>query len=248
MSLLQNIQHDNTVQDSGDRLGGATQRDSGVYDDTIQLAYLQAAASGAIGLHLTLKSSTGIETKTALYITSGTEKGGQSYYLDKEGNKKMLAGYETARHIAKLTCNKEINQLATEQKLIPLYNATAGAEVPTMVEVVMDLLGKQLKTGFIKRIENKNVKDASGKYQPTNEQRENSELSKVFNSAGFTLTEVEAGSVEPAFIKKWIEKWEGKTDNRFKQVAGMPGVPGGGSTGSLNASAPAAAPRPNLFG
>lgn len=67
----------------------------------------------------------------------------QNYYEDKNGNKNYLPGFIHANALALLTVGQEISGLDTETKVVNAYSAAAKAEVPTKVDMAMDLLGKR---------------------------------------------------------------------------------------------------------
>jgi len=141
MSLLANLSTDDSVTEEKDSVGSSGPLDSGLYKSTVALAYVTKSAGGAMGLVLNLKTEAGREIRQTLWMTSGTAKGGKNYY-EKDGEKFYLPGFNHANSLALLTCGKEISQLDTETKVVNVYSAEAKSEVPTKVEMLMDLLGQ----------------------------------------------------------------------------------------------------------
>ena len=140
MNMLSALATDNSIQSEKDSVGASFGPvDSGLYNSTVMLAYLKTAASGALALELELKSDAGQIIRQTLWMTSGTAKGGKNYY-EKDGEKYFLPGFLHANAMALLSVGKEISELDTETKLVKIYSAEAKAEVPTKVEVVMDLI------------------------------------------------------------------------------------------------------------
>lgn len=214
MSLLKNLASDSTIANEKDSVGMSRVLDSGLFDFKVTLAYVNKAASGALGLVLGLKASTGQELRQTLWMSSGTAKGGKNYY-EKDGEKFYLPGYLLANSLCLLTVGKEIAELDTEQKVIGVYNADAKAEVPTKVDMVMDLIGKDICAGVIKQVVDKSKKDASGAYQPTGETREENELDKFFRARDrMTTAEIRAEATTAAFAETWAAKWTGQVRNK----------------------------------
>ena len=249
MSLLASLASDSTIADEKDSIGGSGPLDSGLYGLTVSMAYLNKASSGALGLNLILKTSDSKEVRQTLWMTSGTAKGGKNYY-EKDGEKHYLPGFIAANALCLLTVGKEISQLDTETKVINVYSAEAKAEVPTKVDVIMDLLGQEIIAGIIKQTVDKTKKnEATGQYEATGETREENEIDKFFRAKDrMTTAEIRAQAEEAVFINSWDQKWTGKVKDRAKgAAAGVPGVPKLGSIPS-GASASAKKPTTSLFG
>ena len=249
MSLLANLATDSTIADEKDSIGSSGPLDSGIYKCTIAMAHINKASSGALGLVLTLKTEDNKEVRQTLWMTSGTAKGGKNYY-EKDGEKHYLPGFLAANALCLLTVGKEVSQMDTETKVINLYSPEAKAEVPTKVEVLMDLLGQEIIAGIIKQTVDKTKKnEATGTYEPTGETREENEIDKFFRAKDrMTTAEIRAQAEEATFINSWDQKWTGKVKDRVKgAAAGLPGVPKlGGAPGA--AAAGTKKPTTSLFG
>jgi len=237
MSLLKNLKTDDTITKERDSVGNGGPVDSGLHKCTIALAYLTKAASEALGLVLHLKTEEGREIRQTIYMTSGKEKGGQNFYTDKEGAKHYLPGFTLCNNLALLTTGKDIGDLDTETKVVNVYSKDAKAEVPTKVEMIVDMLGKEVIAGVIKQVVDKTQKnEATGKYEPTGETREENEIDKFFRARDrMTTVEILAQATEATFADTWDAKWTGKVRERAKgaNAAGTPGMKGAaGSTGT----------------
>ena len=244
MSLLKNLTTDASIANERDSLGGARLLDSGLHLFTITLAYLQVATSGALSLVLGLKAPAG-ETRQTFWLTGGKDKGCKNYYEDKSGAKQYLPGFILANSLALLTVGKELSELETEQKVTNVYNADAKKELPTKVDMLMDLIGKEILGGVIRQTVDKTKKDAAGVYQPTGETREENEVDKFFRASDcITTTEIRAEATEAAFATAWEEKWKGVTRNKAKGASGTAGAPKAAAKTAANDS-PA---RKSLFG
>lgn len=225
MSLLQNLATDATIADERDSVGSGGPLESGLYPAKIALAYLNKAASGALGLVLNVKTPEGREIRQTLWMTSGTAKGAKNYY-ERDGQKHYLPGFNHANSLALLTLGKEISTLETETKVVNVYSPEAKAEIPTKVEMFTELLGQEIIVGLIKQTVDKSVKNDLGVYVPTGETREENEIDKIFRAKDrMTTAEIRAKADEATFIETWDAKWTGKSRNKSKGTAGTAGAP-----------------------
>lgn len=252
MSMFANLATDNSIANEKDSVGGGSKiLESGIYNCTVAMAHGTQSAGGAMGLVLTLKTEAGQEVKQTLWMTSGTAKGCKNFYEGKDGQKQYLPGYTLANNLCLLTVGKEISQVDTETKVINLYSPEAKAEVPTKVEVLMDLLGKEITVGIIKQVVDKTKRnDATGLYEPTGETREENEIDKLFRTRDrMTVAEIRAQAEKAAFIDTWATKWTGVTKEKAKgagAAAGTAGVPKMAG-GALAAATAAKKPTTSLF-
>lgn len=243
MSLLANLKSDDSIANERDSVGGSV-LDSGLYKAKVILAYLVTAASGAIGLALTLKTEGGAEIRQTVYMTSGKAKGGTNYYTNKDGEKQYLPGFLIANSLALLTVGKEISELDPEQKVVSVYNAEAKAEVPTKVDMLTELLGTEILVGLIKQTVDKSKKDDAGVYQPTGETREENEIDKLFRASDrMTTAEIRAKAEAAAFAATWEAKFTGIVKNKAKGAAA-----GSGVAGAPRGAVASTKPKASLFG
>jgi hypothetical protein len=245
MSLLASLSTDSSIAEEKDSVGGGGPLESGLYNATVSMAYLTKSQGGALGMVLTLKTEDGKDIRQTLWMTSGTAKGAKNYYEDKNGAKQYLPGFNHANSLALLTCGKEIAALDTETKVVNVYSAEAKSEVPTKVEVPMDLLGKEIIVGLIKQTVDKTKKnEATGIYEATGETRDENEIDKLFRARDrMTTAEIRAQAETATFIDTWDAKFTGKTREKAKGASGTAGAP-------KAAGAPAAAakkPTTSLF-
>ena len=234
MSLFASIQNANIQTKEEDVLGGSRTVPSNVYPAGIKLAYLDAAASGAICVvfdFAMLVNGKERNHKETIYISN---KNKEFTYKDKQsGENKPLPGFVTVDSICKAVTGKSITELSTEKKTIKVYDYDQKAEVPQEKEVLMDLIRGKLELGIIETIVDKNVKTDNG-YVPSGETREQNELSKVFNEDGLTQLEKESGATEAKFKAAWVEQYAGKKINKSKGAAA--GAKAGGVSKPATAS------------
>lgn len=233
------------MEQSKDSLGGFSLLDSDVYAGEIKLAFVGAADSGARSLTVHVALDSGQEYRETVYFTSGTEKGGNPYYV-RDGKKIPLPGFTTANDLALLSTGFELLKQDAEEKVVKLYNKEAGGEIPTKVMALTGMHGKRVKLGIVKNIEDKTAKNAAtGQYEPTGETRETNNIDKVFHAeSNKTVSEFTSGAEAAEFHDKWLDKNKGQVRNRAKGVAGKTGVPGQGAP----TGAPAGTPGKSLFG
>ena len=231
--MLANLASDAGINQEKDSVGTSGPAESGLYTHTVSMAYLTKSAGGAMGLVLTLKDANNREVRQTLWMTSGTAKGGKNYY-EKDGERFYLPGFNLANSLCLLTTGKEISAMEPETKVVNVYNYDAKAEVPTKVDVLMDLLGKEIITGLIKQTVDKTKKnDSTGIYEPTGETRDENEIDKFFRvSDRMTTAEIRAKAESAAFIDTWEQKHAGKTRDRSTGVKGngIAGAPKGAGT------------------
>lgn len=234
---LKNLTSDQSIADEKDSVGSGGVLASGLYPSTITMAYVTVSTGGATGLVLHAKTSDGRDIRSTQWMTSGTAKGAKNYY-EKDGAKHYLPGFLLAQSMSLLTTSKEISDLDTETKVVKLYNFESKAEVPTKVEMIMEMLGKEVLIGLIKQTVDKNVKNAAGVYVPSGETREENEIDKFFRASDRkTTSEIRAKADEAVFVDTWSDKWTDKTRNKAT------GATSGGTAGAP-AAAPAASKKP----
>lgn len=241
MSILKNLKTDDSIAAAKDSLGGGGPMDSGLYLSTISLAYITKSTGGALGLVLQAKTDAGRDIRQTLWMTN---KQGQNFYTNKEGEKNYLPGFVIANSIALLTVGQDLADLDTETKVVNVYSYEAKAEVPTKVDMVMDLLGKQVYIGLIKQTVDKTQKNDAGVYVPTGETRDENDIDKIFRASDMkTEAEIRAQAEEAAFAVTWKAKWTGVVRNKAKGTAGA-----AGTAGAPKGAATTKKPATSLFG
>lgn len=245
MSYKDSIVVNDKMAGEKDTVGGFGPKESGAYGATIDYAFVTKSAGGAWGLSLqfTLDGDSH-KHREVIYFTSGTAKGGKNTYKDKNGADQYLPGWLAVDSLSQCAIGKPFDKLADpENKTIKLYNFDAKKEVPTPVDMHMELVGARVTLGLLHTIEDKNVKNDAGAYVPSGDTREQNNVDKFFtDGVRLTSTEKKAGVTEEAFVKTWLEKNEGKVKNNAKGAAagGTAGAPkAGAAAGAKTAPAPA---------
>jgi len=217
-----NLKIDKDVKLDEDTVGGGSFTwESGIYDVVVDMAYLDESRGGAMGLNLTLLDGTK-KLKETLWITSGTAKGQKSTYIDAKGTKRPLPGYTQGLNLCMAAIDETLEDAAnaSEAKTINIYNFDAKKEMPTAKDHVMtNLIGKKVKVGIIKRIENKRANDGTGKYVDIADTREVNVISQFFYAdSGLSVMEKAKGDTEASFIIAWKKANDGKTHDRSKKI------------------------------
>lgn len=241
-SLLKNLNTDESVQHEADTLGGMSVLESGIYVMKVQIAYLTKSKGGALCLNLGLVTDTNQEVRQRLWVTSGDAKGNKTYY-ERNGERRGLPGFLHADSLCLLTVGKSFSDMDTEEKLVPVYSPDAKAEVPTKVEVLVELLNQEIIVGMIKQTVDVNTyHDGTKSYVPTGETRDENEIDKLFRAKdSLTVAEILGSSEEAVFIESWRAKNTGVTRNRAKGSSGQQ------NTGSSKSGTTVNKPTTSLF-
>lgn len=218
MSILGNLKVAEDAAPEEDRVGGRQLFDSAVYPAKIKMAYLRAADSGAIGLTL-ITDLDGKEFSKTVYISN---KAGETFTV-KDGKQVNMMGFNLANSLAMVACGKPLNQLKDEERLQKVRNFKEKKDENIKVQVIVDLLDKEVNIGIVRQEVNKQVKQGDS-YVPTDDKVEENEISKFFCAKkkflNMTATEMLAAQKDDTqtaeFITKWKEANEGKVINRFK--------------------------------
>lgn len=241
MSALANLGYDNSIEEPKDTLGsGSFIRNSAVYLMKIAMAYLVTSKDGAKGVAFIFKDKDDQEYRETVYVTSKTEKGGK-HYSEKDGKKSYLPGFLIADAISLLSTGKSLSEQDTEKKLVKVWNKEAGTEVPTEVDCLTGLIGKDIQLGILKISAWKQAQNTTtGKWEDTDELRETNTIDRVFHAKhGKTVAECKAKKEDAEFLEEWKTAWEGKIKDKTK-----------GKTPTVKAGSPAArttTPTESLF-
>lgn len=244
MSLLKNLKTDDNIQSERDSLGGSSILESGLQTLTINLAFLTKSDGGALALNIRATTEDNKEVRQQFWVTSGDAKGNKNYYTNKNGEKQYLPGFTMANSLTLLTVGKEISELDTETRVISLWSSAAKAEVPTKVDMLVDLLKTQVIAGILKQTVDKTVKNqTSGQYEPTGETKDENEVDKFFRAKDkMTTGEIRSQATEASFIHAWEKKWAGVTKQKSK------GASAGATSGAPKPAGQSTKPSTSLFG
>ena len=151
MSFLKNLKKKNDIVGTdSDLIGGVVKSFvGGVYDATIEKAYIVVSSGGAVGIYLGLDlvnaEQQGKYSET-VYITS---REGNNFYVDKRTNKKRyLPGFTMMDSLARIVVGKEIADLTEEMRIVNVYDTDLGKEVPKQMPTLVELIGRSFKVGL----------------------------------------------------------------------------------------------------
>jgi hypothetical protein len=244
MGLFKNLETKGLEQ-SEDRIGGFQAIDTRIYPVTVKALYAGESKSGAMNLTLVALLDDGKEYKETVYITN---KKKENFFV-KDGKKQPLPGFTLMNDLCLIACDKELNELDTEEKVVKLYDYEQKKELPTAVQMVTEALGKKVALGILRVLENKQKKnDSTGEYEPVEETREVNRIDKIFHpEAKVTVAEARTGKTEGEFWFKWNERNEGQVRDERDIKDGQGGGAGSSPKTPPKAGSGAAAPKKSLF-
>ena len=230
MKMFGNLTQDG-LEESSDRLGGASVFETGIYDGIVKVAYVgKASASNSQSVTVIVDIS-GREYKETIWVTT---KDGNNFYPDKQDKtKKMpLPGFTTVDDLCLLTTGQPLSEQAAEEKVVSIYDFDLKKDMPTNVPVLTDLIGKPITLGIVRETVDKQKKNSAGLYENTGETRDQNTIDKLFHTeSGRTVAEFRAQLEVATFKAKWAEKNTGKTRMRAKGAEGQSGAPGAAKFG-----------------
>jgi hypothetical protein len=235
MGIFSDLEVNDNIKAETDNVGGFVPLSTNLYDFKIELAYVTHADSGAMALNLQFKNDNNQNLRAQFWVASSKAKGNKNYYVNKNGDKAYLPGFNQANALALLTVGKSINELDSEPKVINIYDFSEKKEMPTKVEMLMDLIGQDITLGVVEQIVDINVKDdTTGTYVPSGKTRVENEVDKIFRyKDGMTVPEIKAQATEAAFKSVWLKKWKGQIkDKSDKNV--NPSVSGSAMSSTAN--------------
>lgn len=216
MNPLSDLSYSEDIKQEKDTLGRQL-LESDVYLATIKAAYFGESSGGAVSLTVVAETYNG-EFRETLYLTNREKK---NFYVNSRGEKNYLPGFLHADAICLLAAQKPFSEMTTEKKVFKVYNATAQADVPTEVDALPELEGKEIKLGILKEKTFKAVKHANGTYVASNETRESNVIDKVFKAKDDkTVQECRSQAPTAVFMDRWLSKWKGKTKDQTTKSKG----------------------------
>jgi hypothetical protein len=198
---------------------------SGIYNFVVELAYGDKSTGGANSLNLHLREKTshgkGRVLRTAIYCSN---KQGGVTYQDKDGVDQLLPGFELSNDFSRLTCGRTLDKAGAVDKNITLMNWSTRLEETISKKVLECCHGLELTAAVLVKIEDKNVLNAAGKYVPSGETREVTQVEKFYRTRdGLTVNEIIENKTVAEHMAEWLAEYEGKVVNKAKK--GTPAAP-----------------------
>lgn len=215
MGLFNQLKTEN-LEVQADRLGGFAPLPTDIYTGKIKAAYGGKSAKGALNVTLLVELN-GKEYRETIYVSN---QKGENFFLNKQDNSKKvpLPGFSIINDICMLTCEKQLFEMDTEEKQVKIYNPDTKTEEPKGVDMLMELLGKEISLAIFNNLEDKTkLNETSGEYEPTGETRETNNIEKAFHTdTKLTLFEAQGGKEAGEFWDAWLTKNKGIQRNKVK--------------------------------
>ena len=224
----------NVEKQSIENTGSGFAWESGVYDATVKMVYLNQAASEAVSFNVILEKTSGnySELRENFWIKSGKAKGKKTYYT-KDGKDYPLPGYALANSLCMAVTGESLPKCmkSAEKKQVNIWNAEQKKELPAERPVIMSLIGKTVKVAVHQVIEDRQVKNGNGDYVSTGTVRTVNQCKFFGNTDGKTAEEIE-NNTGPEKFDKWAQKNTGTVINKSS------GAKGGNSAAAIMESTP----------
>lgn len=239
MGIFGNLTDDG-LEKTEDRVGGGYQPfDSDIYLAKIKTAYAIKSDGGAHGVVLTAEAN-GREYRETLWVTN---KKGENFYLNKNDQTKKvpLPGYATMNQICLVTTDKPLSQQDTAEKVINVYDPALSKEVPKSVDMLVDLLGKELYLAIGQSLTNKSEKQGDTYVAIADTRIENSIEAVFHHPTKMTVNEASSENPTAGFYDAWLARNQGQQRDRRT-------IKDGANSGSGAPSAGASpAPKKSIF-
>jgi hypothetical protein len=209
MDFFAGIDFSENTQEITENVGGGGQyiRDAGTYDVVIKMAYgLTSQSSSAKGIQLEMETKEGQKISWKNYFTN---KEGQPTYIDKEGKKKNLPGYEKLMALC-LLLNKNTQMPKAEIRTIKAFGKEMDSPVFT------PWLNKTIGI-CVKRV-------LEDKYSNPSESTEYAEVQHFYDpvDSRFASEKPEAEPKKLKLFKEALEKDSSPIDKRKKSTGQSP--------------------------
>jgi len=237
MGLFEKVTNDANTVEEKDFVPGQKREPlpSDIYNLIIKYVYGEKAKSGAIGIHCLFEVAdgdyAGRQLRITEYISSSDAKNNRTYYERKTANgmeKVKLPGYKAMGDLAELVVGKDIQKCNTEQKTINLYNFEKKAEVPTKVEMFVELLNKGIRGCVVNEIQDKETKNTqTGEYEPTGQTKNVNAIHAYLSASDYRTASEVRHNLTADYKEIWLKKWKDKVNDRSSQVKnnGSQGAP-----------------------
>jgi len=233
--LFSTLTTDNLEKNEAIVGGGYTPLDTNVYPAVVKIMYVGKAASGANNITV-IADLNGREYRETIYITN---KAGQNFY-EKNGKKFSLPGFDVINDMCLFALEQGLSEVDFEEKVVKVYSKDAKAEVPTPVQAIAGVAGKQVLLAIARETHDQTAL-VNGAYEPTGETVDKNFIKHVFHpETGMLIAEYQRKMKEPVFRDAWIDANAGKVYNKAKGTAGA-------KTGVASAQAAAPKPAKSLF-
>lgn len=199
-----------------------------IYETKVKNAYVNTYAGGSYYVNLELeftKADGSKQTQTFRELFWSAKTQGDFYVHAKSGKKMQLQGKITLNQLSVILTGKTMEELFAEGGIENKFQEVMvdGKKTPQEKQTFTAWIqADSFYTAIQRVVKNKQVK-VGDKYVNTNEKSTENELSKFFNLS--YQTNIEIAENKPAtFHKDWLETYQGKDRNLFKETTTQPTV------------------------
>lgn len=260
MGLFGNLTTDGLEKQKESVGGGQRTIPTNIYSFEIKAAYVgNSQSSKAMSVNLILVDENDREYKEQVWITNGE---GQNSFEVKDKDKKPtgkrspLPGFSLINDICIIVLDKPLSELATEEKIVKIYDFDQKKEVPTAVQMITDLIGGKVDLSIREIKKFKQKKGDDNQYHDTADTTQINEIDKAFfPGMNATVREAEealenGGSVVDGrivdangtdvavYYGAWKNRWEGKLIDKTLKGNGNAGQSGKPAPTGSGSSAP----------
>ena len=184
--------------------------DSDIYGATIKMIFVGQAKSGARNVTIQLKTADGKDYSETIYVTN---KEGKNTY-EKDGKEFFLPGFLLVNNLAIMTTGKGLHDFVEddiETKTVKLYDYDAKKELPTDVQAVVPMIGKQVMVAILEEeFAKSKLNESTKKYEPTGEYGVRNVMVKTYNPETRQTAVEMRDDKEAAQADSWLEANKGK--------------------------------------
>ena len=233
----------NVETQSTEGTGGGFAWESGVYDATIKMVYLNQSKTEAVSFNIILEKNSGnfAELRESFWVKSGKAKGNKTFYT-KDGKDYPLPGYSVANSMCVAVTGDRLPKCmdSAEKKTVKVWNPEHKKEMPTERPVITSLIGKTVKVAVHQVIEDKQAKNEKGEYVSTGTSRTVNQCKFFGNTEGKTAEEI-TGKEAATKFDKWAQKNTGTVIDKSTKSKG------GNSAADIMGSASTDTSKDSLF-
>lgn len=207
-----------------DTLNTGYEWETGLYDCTLNMAYLATNNWGNNTINYVFESDEGRTLKISEVFA---DKDNKVYSEFTKGKQTIRAGYRRLLDFGSVICDSEnVADFKPTKKLVKVYDYDESKEVEKEFDVLMAFVGQKVTLGVVRVINNKKSLNDDGSWSTLNEEKITNVIDKIFRySDKATVGEINkgkltGGDVEAEFHADWEEAKKGKDRNNYKETKG----------------------------
>lgn len=196
------------IKAAEDKVGGggfAKIEKTGIQDLICTKAYAGQSDGGAYFVEAHFENAEKARLIMREYITSGTKKGCLNYYIDKDGNKQYLPGYNKVKALDYMLTKIDSDLPKLDKRQIKLWDKDLKKELPVEKDACIDWIGKPVTALITKVLENKSEK-IGDKWADIAGTIEKFEIDHFLDPVTRATRNELTGGLQVEFFNKWLEK------------------------------------------